>query len=207
MIEWFDGYAACYNADPFKIEKLVNKRNDQDDEISRGWYEIRNDVSDIITLPDDSERIIAAQRKNRIYRPLSAVLVFGSGLSLLLVSGLHLTPSRLVILGLLVGLIAIYSITLWFWYRASKRLYRLVRDYYNQNMNKISKQRMHIRSVNQRLIDLLTARVRLDKLQPERYKMRLLHNDYSNIRILREEKSKSVDRTIYVSVVKAKGSD
>ena len=29
MIEWFDGYSACYNADPFKIEKMVDKRKDQ----------------------------------------------------------------------------------------------------------------------------------------------------------------------------------
>ena len=203
MIEWFDGYAATYNADPFKIERIVNKKKEED-EVSKAWSEIRQDVSDIITLPDSSEEIVETQRKTRRYRPLSAILIFGSGLSLLLISGLHLGIGRLTLLAVLLILLAIYALVLYLWYQSSRNLYRKVREYYRTYGNRVSKQRAHIRTVNQRLIDLLTVTVRTEKLEPEKSKIKLLHNDYSNIRILKEENPRNMDRSVYVSVVKAR---
>lgn len=203
MIGWLDGYAACYNADPFRIEKLASKRRD-DDEVSKAWSEIRSDVSDVITLPDSSEEIKEKQRKTRIYRPLSAVLIFGSGLSLLVISGLHLNLNKLNLIFALIILLAIYAIVLSLWYRASRSLYRMVREYYRTYGNRVSKQRVHIKTVNQRLIDLLTVAVRNNKLDPEKYKMKLLHNDYSNVRVLKETNPKNMDRPLYVSIVKAR---
>ena len=203
MIEWFDGYAACYNADPFRIEKLVNKKKEED-EVSKAWSAIRQDVSDIITLPDSSEEIKETQRKSRIYRPLSAVLIFGSGLSLLIISGLHLGLSRVTLLGVLVIFLAIYALVLSLWYRSSRNLYRMVREYYRAYGNKATKQRAHIKSVTQNLIDLMTATIRNEKFDPERFKIKLLHDDYSNIRVLKEENPKNLDRPLYVAVVKAR---
>lgn len=203
MIEWFDGYAACYNADPFRIEKLVNKKKEED-EVSKAWSAIRQDVSDIITLPDSSEEIKETQRKLRIYRPLSAVLIFGSGLSLLIISGLHLGLSRVTLLGVLVIFLAIYALVLSLWYRSSRNLYRMVREYYRAYGNRASKQRAHIKSVTQNLIDLMTATIRNEKFDPERFKIKLLHDDYSNIRVLKEENPKNLDRPLYVAVVKAR---
>jgi hypothetical protein len=203
MIEWLDGYAACYNADPFKIEKLVNKRK-EDDEVNKAWSESRSDVSDIITLPDSSDEIKETQRKTRIYRPLSAVLIFGSGLSVLIISGLHLGLNRINLIIALIGLLAIYVVVISFWYRASRNLYRMVREYYRTYGNRVSKQRAHLKSVTQHLIDLLTVNIRNNKLDPEKYKMRILHDDYSNIRVLKEENPKNMDRPVYVSVVKAR---
>jgi hypothetical protein len=203
MIEWLDGYAAFYNADPFRIEKLVNKRKD-DDEVSKAWADTRSDVSDIITLPDSSEEIKEKQRKTRIYRPLSAVLIFGTGLSVLFISELHLGLNRFSLIGILLVLLAIYAIVIFLWYRSTRQLYRMVREYYKAYGNRASKQRAHIKSVNQRLIDLLTVNVRNNKLDPEKYKMRLFSNDYSNIRVLKEENQKNMDRPLYVSVVKAR---
>lgn len=203
MIEWFDGYAACYNADPFRIEKLVNKKKEED-EVSKAWSAIRQDVSDIITLPDSSEEIKETQRKSRIYRPLSAVLIFGSGLSLLIISGLHLGLSRVTLLGVLVVLLAIYALVLSLWYRSSRNLYRMVREYYKAYGNKATKQRAHIKYVTQNLIDVMTATIRNEQLDPERLKIKLLHDDYSNIRVLKEENPKNLDRPLYVAVVKAR---
>jgi hypothetical protein len=203
MIEWLDGYVAFFNADPFRIEKLVNKRKD-DDEVSKAWAETRSDVSDIITLPDSSDEIKEKQRKTRIYRPLSAVLIFGTGLSVLFISELHLGLSRFSLIGILLVLLAIYAIVIFLWYRSTRQLYRMVREYYKAYGSRASKQRAHIKSVNQRLIDLLTVNVRNNKLDPEKYKMRLFSNDYSNIRVLKEENQKNMDRPLYVSVVKAR---
>jgi hypothetical protein len=203
MIQWLDGYAACYNADPFKIEKMVNKK-EEEDEISNAWSQVRQDVSDIITLPDTSEEIASANKKVKIYRPLSAILIFGSGLSVLLLSGLRLTPNRVDILVILVVLFAIYATVLSLWYRGTRKLYRMVRDYYKAHGNRASKQRAHLKSEAQRLIDSLTLSVRSGKLDPEKYKMRLLHNDYSNVRILKEETPRNMDRPVYTSVVKAR---
>jgi hypothetical protein len=203
MIQWLDGYAACYNADPFRIEKLVNKRK-EDDEVSKAWSETRSDVSDIITLPDSSEEIKERQRKTRIYRPLSAVLIFGTGLSVLVVSGLHLGLNRFDLIIVLIVLLAIYALVISLWFRASRQLYRMVREYYRAHGSRASKQRAHIKSVTQRLIDLLTVTVRNNKLDPEKYKLRLLHNDYSNIRVLKEENPRNLDRPLYVSIVKAR---
>jgi hypothetical protein len=203
MIEWFDGYAACYNADPFRIERMISKRKEED-EISNAWSEIRSDVSDIITLPDSSEEIKETQRKTRIYRPLSAVLIFGSGLSILIISGLHLGLNRLDLLIALVVLLAVYALVLSLWYRSSRKLYRMVREYYRTYGSRASKQRAHIKSVNQGLIDLLTVTIRNNKLDPEKYKLKLLHSDYSNIRVLKEENPKNMDRPVYVSIVKAR---
>ncbi len=203
MIQWLDGYAECYNADPFKIEKMVNKKKEED-EISNAWSQVRQDVSDIITLPDSSEEIANANKKVRIYRPLSAVLIFGSGLSVLLISGLHLTPNRVDVLAILVVLFAIYATVLTLWYRGTRKLYRMVREYYKTNGNRASRQRAHLKSVAQRLIDSLTLSVRANKLDPEKYKMKLLNNDYSNIRVLKEEKPRNMDILVYTSVVKAR---
>lgn len=204
MIEWFDGYSACYNADPFKIEKMVDKRKDQEDEISRSWADIRQDVSDIISLPDSSEEVTKEQRKVKMYRPLSAILIFGSGLAVLLTTSLHLVLDRVALLGLLVVLFAVYAIVLFQWYRGTRRLYRMVREYYRSNGNKVSKQRSHIKSRAQDLIDILTVTVRTKKLDPAKYKMRLLHDDYSNIRVLKQDAQKNMDRPIFTSIVKAR---
>lgn len=203
MIEWLDGYSACYNADPFKIERMVDKRKGED-EITSAWSQVRQDVSDIITLPDSSEEITNANRRVRIYRPLSAILIFGSGLSVLLISGLRLTPNRLELLAILVVLFAIYATVLSLWYRGTRKLYRMVRDYYITNGGRVSKQKSHLKSVAQRLIDSLTLSVRTNKLDPEKYKMRLLHDDYSNIRVLKEQTPKNMDTAVYTSVVKAR---
>jgi hypothetical protein len=135
MIEWLDGYAAFYNADPFRIEKLVNKRKD-DDEVSKAWADTRSDVSDIITLPDSSEEIKEKQRKTRIYRPLSAVLIFGTGLSVLFISELHLGLNRFSLIGILLVLLAIYAIVIFLWYRSTRQLYRMVREYYKAYGNR-----------------------------------------------------------------------
>jgi hypothetical protein len=204
MIQWLDGYAAFYNADPFRIEKLVNKRKDENDEVSKAWAETRSDVSDIITLPDSSEEIKEKQRKTRIYRPLSAILIFGTGLSVLIISGLHLGLNRFSLIGVLVVLLAVYALVISLWYRSTRQLYRMVREYYRAYGSRASKQRAHIKSVTQGLIDLLTVNIRNGKLDPEKYKMKLFHNDYSNIRVLKEENPKNMDRPLYISVVKAR---
>jgi hypothetical protein len=203
MIQWFDGYAACYNADPFRIEKMVSKKKEED-AVSKAWSEIRPAVSDIITLPDSSEEIVSTQKKNRIYRPISAVMIFGSGLSLLLISGLHLAFSRLNLLLVLVVLLTAYGLVIYSWYRANHKLYGMVREYYRTHGSSVSRQRANIKAQAQTLIDTLTMTIRNEKLDPERFKLKLLHNDYSNIRVLKEESRKGADLPVYLSVVKAR---
>jgi hypothetical protein len=204
MIEWLDGYAACYNADPFRIEKLVKKRNDDADEISKAWSESRSDVSDIITLPDSSEEIKEKQRKTRIYRPVSAVLIFGTGLSVLVISGLHIGLNRFDLIVLLAVMLAIYAFVIFFWYQATRQLYKMVREYYRKNGSRVSKQRAHLKSVTQRLIDFMTQSIRNNKLDPEKYKLKLLHNDYSNIKVLKKDSPKNMDRAVFLCAVKAR---
>lgn len=205
MIEWLDGYAACYNADPFKIEKFVNKREDmENDEVSEAWTEVRQDVADIINLPDSSQEVIALQKKIRLYRPISAALVFATGLAVLLITGLHITLGRDILLVALISLFAIYSVVLFYWYRGNKRLYNMVRKYYNSNGGKVSKQKNHIKLQVQHLIDVLTLAIRTDRIDPEKHEIKLYHKEYSNIRILREETLKNTEKHVYICAVKAR---
>ena len=60
----------------------------------------------------------------------------------------------------------------------------MVADNYEKLRGELAGQRKHVKAAAQRLIDVLASRVRASDETPEKYKLKLLHDDYSNIRIL-----------------------
>jgi len=205
MIEWFDGYAACHNADPFKIERLVSKKKEED-EIVRAWSQIRSDVSDIISLPDSSKEIVKAQRKVQRYLPLYSVLLFASALPMLMLFATHIAVSHFALVGIFGIFVAAFCLVTVLRHRGNRRLYRMVREYYAANGGRVSRQRAHIKSVAQKLVNSLAVSVRTERLNPEDYKIRLFSKDYSNIKILKQEKASNTEGPIYTAIVKARNS-
>ena len=78
----------------------------------------------------------------------------------------------------------------------------MVADNYEKHKSELAGQKKRIKAATQRLIDVLASRVRASDETPEKYKLKLLHDDYSNIKIL----GKSGRHDEIVAVVKGRST-
>ena len=200
FISLLDGYAALSVSDPARINKLA-KSLSEDPEIKSAWKEISKDVDDISTLPSGSDDIMKQSRRLGIMRPLMMFLP-------LIVLTLYyvLLGARVLahvgqigayaFLGIFVGA---YLVSFFGYFTLNKKLSRTVNGYYDQHMGEISRQRRHIKVVNQRFIDKLAMIVRSEGLDPDKYKFSVFHDDYANINVISEDKN-----SIYKVAVKGR---
>jgi hypothetical protein len=99
----------------------------------------------------------------------------------------------------LIIFVGAYFVSFIIYFRLNKKLSRDVNTYYDKHQGEISRQRRHIKLVNQRLIDRLAMIIRSGDYDPEKYKFSLFHNDYANIHVISEDKN-----SIYTVAVKGK---
>ncbi len=200
LLTWLDAYSAMSPVDPLRIKRMAGKYS-EDHDISAAWKEIEADIWDIARVPSSSTQIT---RLSRILGVLKQFLLFaglvvftayiiGSGLGTLNFLG------RYTIVFFAIVFIAVYLIGFGAYFYLDRRLTALVNGYYNKHSNEISKQRKHIKQVNQRLIDKLAAEIRANRVDPEKYRFLLLQKDYSNIVVQKEQAN-------YGYVVTIKGS-
>ena len=84
-----------------------------------------------------------------------------------------------------------------------RKLTVLVVSYYDKHASEISRQRRHIKQVNQRIIDKIAAEIRARRADPEKYRFTLMQKDYSNI-VVRKEQSNT---TFVVTIKGSKKAD
>ncbi len=200
LLTWLDAYSAMSPVDPMRIKRTAEKYS-EDHDISTAWKEIETDVWDIARIPSSSTQIT---KLSRILGILKQVLLFAG----LIVFTVYIIGSGLGVLNFLgrytavffaIVFIAIYLVGFGTYFQLDRRLTKLVNDYYNKHASEISKQRKHIKQVNQRLIDKLAAEIRANWADPEKYRFSLFQKDYSNI-VVQKEKAN------YGYVVTIKGS-
>ena len=166
LLTWLDAYSAMSPVDPLRIKRMAGKYS-EDHDISAAWKEIEADIWDIARVPSSSTQIT---RLSRILGVLKQFLLFaglvvftayiiGSGLGTLNFLG------RYTIVFFAIVFIAVYLIGFGAYFYLDRRLTALVNDYYNKHNSEISKQRKHIKQVNQRLIDKLAAEIRANRAE------------------------------------------
>lgn len=188
LLTWLDAYSAMSPVDPLRVKRIAGKYS-EDHDISTAWKEIENDVWDIARIPSSSTQIT---KLSKILGILKQVLLFaglivfttyiiGSGLGVLNFLGRYTAVLFTIIF------IVVYLVGFGTYFRLDRRLTALVNDYYSKRASEISKQRKHIKQVNQRLIDKLAAEIRANRADPEKYRFSLLQKDYSNIVVQKEQ--------------------
>lgn len=200
LLTWLDAYSAMSPIDPMRIKRVAGKFS-EDHDISAAWKEIETDVWDIARVPSSSAQITKLSKILGVLKQFllfAGLIVFtsyiiGSGLGALNLLG------RYTIVFFAIVFIAVYLIGFGAYFYLDRRLTALVNDYYNKHGSEISKQRKHIKQVNQRLIDKLAAEIRANRADPEKYRFSLLQKDYSNIVVQKEQAN-------YGYVVTIKGS-
>ena len=174
--------------DPLRLRKIASRYPD-DQDIATAWKEIEHDVWDIARIPSTSPEIT---RLSKILGVLKQVLMFVG----LIVFTIYIIGSGLGTLdflgrygALVFAIIFIMAYLLGFgsYFYLDRKLTRLVTDCYNKHANEISKQRKHVKQVNQRLIDKIAAEIRARRADPEKYKFSLMQKDYSNIVVQKEQ--------------------
>ena len=200
VVVWLDSYAALSSVDPSRIESSV-KKNSEHPEIMAYWKEVKSDVQDIARLPSKSSEILRLSKRMRILRPL------------LLYLGLLVFTIFIILSNVLIGstpghafylvFISAFVIAYFFGFAAyvffDRKLRQLATEYCETHSGEVVKQRKHIKQVTQRLIDKLATTIRSMKLDPKKYKFVLLHNDYSNIVVMNQNKN-----SVYSVMVKGR---
>ena len=197
LISYLDGYSALSVADPSRIQRIV-KRNSDDPDISAVWREIGNDVQDIAALPSSSEEIMKLSGRLGILRPVIMFL----GLIVFVIyfvlegSGIMKRLGELGVVVFLAGFVGAYFAGFAVYFIYNRKLTNLVNAYFNEHGNEVARQRRHIKVVNQRLIDKLAAILRMSKTDPDKYRFALLHKDYANINVVKEDKNEIYTVTV-----------
>lgn len=174
--------------DPMRIKRLAAKYS-EDHDISTAWKEVETDVWEIARIPSSSGEIT---RLSKILSILKQVLLF-SGLIVFTVyiigSGLGTINflGRYTAVFFAAVFISVYLIGFGAYFYLDRRLTALVNSCYEKHAGEISKQRKHIKQVNQRLIDKLAAEIRARRIDPEKYRFSLRQKDYSNIVVQKEQ--------------------
>lgn len=190
LLTWLDGYSAMAPVDPMRIKRMAEKYS-EDHDLSTAWKDVERDVWDIAHVPSSSPDIT---RLSKILSILKQVLLFaglivftafiiGTGLGVLSFLGQYASVF-FAILFVLVYLVGFGS-----YFYLDRRLTRRVDNWYDAHAGEISKQRKHIKQVNQRLIDKLAAEIRSKKVDPDKYRFVLMQKDYSNIVVHKDQGS------------------
>ncbi len=200
LVSLLDGYAALSIVDPQRIRRII-KRNSNDSDLQAAWKEISRDVDDISSLPSESEEVLKKSKVLGILRPVIMFLglIVFTIYFVLLGSGILRNLGQLGAYAFLIGFIAAYFVGFFVYFFLNRRLTRTVNTHYQKHMGEIARQRRHIKTVNQRLIDKLAMIVRSHDYDPAKYKFSLFHDDYANINVVSEDKNQ-----IYKVTVKGK---
>lgn len=201
LVSLLDGYAALSVSDPARVKKLAKGLSNEDPELKSAWREISKDVDDISSLPSASDDIMKQSRRLGIMRPVMMFLP----LIVLTIYYVLLGTRVLAHVGqvgayIFLGIfVTAYLVSFFAYFALNKRLSRTVNEYYDKHLGEISRQRRHIKIINQRFIDKLAMIVRSEDLDPNKYRFSLFHNDYVNINVISEDKN-----SIYTVTVKGK---
>jgi hypothetical protein len=204
LVTWLDGYSAMSPVDPLRLRKIANKYPDDQDIVSV-WKGIEGDVWDIARIPSTSPEIT---RLSKILGVLKQVLMFiglivfsiyviGSG------SGAFAFLGRYGALVFAIIFVVAYFLGFGSYFYLDRKLTRLVASCYDKHASDISKQRKHVKQINQRLIDKIAAEIRARRVDPEKYSFTLLQKDYNNIVVQKEQG----DSTFVVTIKGSKRSD
>jgi hypothetical protein len=201
LVSLLDGYAALSVSDPTKIKKIAKSYSEADPEIKSAWREISKDVDDISVLPSASDDIVKMSRRLGILRPIMLFLplIVLTIYYVLLGSKIITHLGQYSAYAFLAIFIGAYILSFLVYFQMNKKLSLLVNTYYEQHMGEIARQRRHIKTVNQRLIDRLAQIVRSEDRDPAKYQFSLFHDDYANINVVSEDKN-----SIYKVTVKGK---
>ncbi len=200
VVVWLDSYAALSSVDPARIESSF-KKNSEHPEIMAYWKEIKSDVQDIARLPSKSSEILRLSKRMRILRPLllyMGLLIFTVFIILSNVL-IGATPGHIFYLVFISAFVIAYFLGFAAYVFFDRKLRHLAIEYCEAHSGEVARQRKHIKQVTQRLIDKLATTIRSMKLDPEKYKFVLLHNDYSNIIVMNENKN-----SVYSVMVKGR---
>jgi hypothetical protein len=188
LVTWLDAYSAMSPVDPTRLRRIAKKYED-DHDISTAWKEIESDVWDIARVPSSSKAITRLSRMVGILKQVLmfvglivfTVYIIGSGVGALDFLGRYgtLIFALIFVLAYLVGFASYFHL--------DRKLSRLVTNCYNQHAGEISKQRKHVKLVNQRLIDKLAAEIRAKRQDPAKHTFSLMQKDYSNIVVQKEQ--------------------
>lgn len=200
VVVWLDSYAALSSVDPTRIESIV-KKNSEHPEIVESWKEVKSDVQDIARLPSKSSEILHLSKRMRILRPLLLYMGLLIFTVFIILSNLLIgtTPGHTFYLVFISSFVVAYFLGFAAYVFFDRKLRQLATQYCEAHAGEVAKQRKHIKQVTQRLIDRLASTIRSKKLDPEKYKFVLLHNDYSNIIVMREGKN-----SVYSVMVKGR---
>lgn len=200
LVTGLDAYSVMSPIDPLRLRKIANKYS-TDQDIESAWKEIESDVWDIARVPSTSPEIT---RLSKILGILKQFLMF-IGLIVFTIYIIGTGLGTLDFLGrdgaLVFAVIFVVAYLLGFgsYFYLDRKLTRMVTSWYNKHASEISKQRKHVKQVNQRLIDKIAAEIRAKKADPQKYKFTLMQKDYSNIAVQKEQSDS-------VFVVTIKGS-
>ena len=187
LVTWLDAYSAMSPIDPLRLRRIAN-RYEKDHDIAGAWKEVEKDVWDIAKVPSSSPEI---KRLSRIVGILKQVLMFvglivftvyiiGSG-----VGALNFLGQYGALVFALIFVLA-YGVGFGLYFHLDRKLTALVTKCYNEHASQISKQRKHVKQVNQRLIDKLASEIRAKRADPSKHTFSLMQKDYSNIIVQRE---------------------
>lgn len=188
LLSWLDAYSAMSPVDPTRLKRLAGKYI-EDHDIATAWKEVEIDLWDIARLPSSSNEIT---RLSKVLGVMKQVLLFaglivftayiiGSGLGTLNFLGRYTAVFFAIVF------IVVYLVGFGTYFYLDRRLTKLVFACYDKHSGEISKQRKHIKQVNQRLIDKLAAEIRARHEDPAKYRFSLLQKDYSNIVVQKEQ--------------------
>ena len=210
MIYWLDGYAALSCVDPVKIDRLAKSEGSSIEEVQKVWSEVREDVREIASLPGSSKEIVKASRYLSFVRAGFTLMGVGIIAIFLLISSIHIFPifqSTTARFGLLIAVAIGYYIVFFVYFLLSRRLTRLVANHYEKHKGELARQRKHIKAATQRLIDVLAMLVRASEEEnPEKYKLKMLHDDYSNIHVIGKRNGGRGRRNEFIAVVKGRST-
>ena len=204
LVTWLDAYSAMSPIDPLRLRKTAN-RYESDRDITTAWKEVEKDVWDIAKVPSSSPEITRLSKFVGILKQalmfvgliVFTIYIIGSGIGALNSLGQY---GALVFV--IIFLLA-YGVGFGLYFYLDRKLTALVTRCYNQHASQISRQRKHIKQVNQRLIDNLASEIRAKRADPSKHTFSLMQKDYSNI-IVQKERG---DSQFLVSIKGAKKSE
>jgi hypothetical protein len=182
MISWLDSIAEFHILDTVRFERLLKSTSGTD--LDKIWKGVEDDVSKIVDLPADSEKVKRYSNLASYSRLASLILGAGSFAFLIIVFFYQsyfqtlyneiLVPA--VVIGILYATVMVNLI-------ASRRVNSAVKECFLEHTHELSKHRAKVRETTQLLIDKLQADVVAHNLKPAHFRFRVFHKEYKNINV------------------------
>jgi hypothetical protein len=178
LIQQLDGIRAFRRVDPGRLEQSFERL-----ELYRLWGSIKKDVQRIAYFPEAITGLPKLIRITTTLRSLFPIALLSLALSVFIRLGILPMPTTSVYLIFLFVPLAIMAVFISIDLTVRRRI--AAEERANPELHAEEKQR--IKAVIAELLKRLNTEIRLKKVDPNRYRMRLYFNDYPGILVLSEK--------------------